>query len=509
MEINNEKINVESEENIKLFKVFGPVSIIYSLIFVFCLYKNLYGITSPIWAMATVAYIAYMAKHFKKKWKLINTFISIAIVLLGFSNFITANTIIIFLNYVGIVLLIIVNMVYLFVDIKGVSILRHIEMLIMVVGGMIGRICEPFEDIVAYAKEHKPKTSKKLLQIIIGLAIALPLTVVLICILASADIIFNNMINDIIEMLRLENIISNFIGITAMLLLGYMIPYAFSKHISISNTEVKEGNVLSAKPIIPTIVTAIISFVYGMFSVVQIVYLFMGKGELPKGYSYAEYAREGFFQLLVISIFNIIIILICVELFKEKKILKVILTIISICTFIMIASSGYRMSMYIKEYGLTIARVFVLWALAVISLIMLGFLFRIYIQKMDMFKYGMVVVTLCFTILSLCRIDSYIAMYNLNMYKEINCLHEEAIYCSYVDYRYIYSLSADAAPIILEDKDEIDKHMEAFNYKIRKPKWYREKYKGYLTHYNLVTIRKINWSNHKARLSVEEYKQKK
>lgn len=503
--MNNENINLKSEENKKQFRIFGPVSIIYSLVFVFCLYKNLYGITSPIWAIATVAYIVYIAKKFEKKWRFINTFISIAIVLLGFSNFITANTLIIFFNYIGIVLLIIVNMVYLFVNIKGVSILRHLEMLIMIVGGMIGRICEPFEDIFEYAKERKPKNSKKLLQIIIGLAIAVPLVIILICILASADVIFDNMINDAIELLRLENIINNFIGLTAMLLIGYMVPYAFSKHICNSNTEVKEGNLLSAKPIIPTIVTAAIAFVYGIFSVVQIVYLFMGKGELPEGYSYAEYAREGFFQLLAVSIFNILIILVCIELFKEKKRLKVILTIISVCTFIMIASSAYRMSMYIDEYGLTITRVFVLWALVVISLIMLGFLCKIYIQKIDMFKYGMVVVALCFVVLSLSRIDYHIAKYNLNIYKEMNSVYKDDFFSSYVDYRYIYNLSADAAPIVLEHKDEIDKHMDKYKYEIKEPKWYREKYKGYLTHYNLVTIRKVNLSNHIARLSLEKY----
>lgn len=493
MEKNKEKI-------VKKFRVLGPVSIIYSLIFVFCLYKNLYGITSPLWAMATVGYIIFLGRQFEKQWRFINTFISVAIVLLGFSNFITGNALIIFFNYVGIILLIIVNMVYLFVDIRGASIIRHFEMLLMLIGGMIGRLCEPFEDVVVFAKEYKPKKNKNIIYILIGLVIALPLTIILIFILASADVVFNNMIVNLIDLLRVDKLIGNVIGLTAMLIAGYMIPYAFSKNICVSNVNVKEEKVLNAKPIIPIIVTAIISFVYGIFSVVQIVYLFMGKGDLPENYSYAEYAREGFFQLLFVSIFNIVIILVCIELFEESKILKAILSIISVCTFIMIASSAYRMSMYIGEYGLTITRVLVLWALAVITLIMLGFLCRIFLQKINMFKLSIVVVTVCFTILSLSRVDYYIAKYNLNMYEGMKTIG----YLDVCSYDYLMGLSTDAAPAIMEKKEEIYEYMDMTEQDLDDVSWSYKYYDEYNKNFNFVTIRKFNLSKHISRLSIGE-----
>ena len=37
--------------------------------------------------------------------------------------------------------------------------------------------------------------------------------------------------------------------------------------------------------------------------------LFLGKMQLPEGYTYAQYAREGFFQLLAVSILNLILVL--------------------------------------------------------------------------------------------------------------------------------------------------------------------------------------------------------
>ncbi|MFR8843777.1 MAG: DUF4153 domain-containing protein [Waltera sp.] len=66
------------------------------------------------------------------------------------------------------------------------------------------------------------------------------------------------------------------------------------------------------------------------------------KMQLPESYTHAQYAAEGFFQLLAVSILNLILVLMCLSFFRESKVLKVIMTIMSLCTFIMIASSVMR-----------------------------------------------------------------------------------------------------------------------------------------------------------------------
>ena len=75
---------------------------------------------------------------------------------------------------------------------------------------------------------------------------------------------------------------------------------------------------------------------------------------------------------LQVCILNLMIVLVGINLFKESKILKTILCVISLCTFVMIASSAYRMILYIRFYYLTFLRIFVLWALVVIALLMIG-----------------------------------------------------------------------------------------------------------------------------------------
>ena len=48
---------------------------------------------------------------------------------------------------------------------------------------------------------------------------------------------------------------------------------------------------------------------YVLFCIIQIFSLFLGKMQHPAGYTYARYAREGFFQLLFVCMINVCLVL--------------------------------------------------------------------------------------------------------------------------------------------------------------------------------------------------------
>ena len=158
---------------------------------------------------------------------------------------------------------------------------------------------------------------------------------------------------------------------------------------------------------------------------------------------------------------NLVIVLVCLYFFRRNIVLKVILTVISGCTFIMILSSALRMLMYINRYNLTLLRILVLWALAVILLLMLGVTVFIYKNNFPLFTYGMAVVTIFYLCLSFAHPDYWIARYNLDPahldYLDSYDIHDNQDYLS--------SLSADAAPILLND--EINFYIKEINDKIR------------------------------------------
>lgn len=253
---------------------------------------------------------------------------------------------------------------------------------------------------------------------------------------------FANIFSRILDALNLETIFGTFFMAVAVFFISYAV-YA-----ALSMKEVKEGtpDLRTLEPIIAIIVTAALSVIYLLFSVIQILYLFIGNMKLPEGYTYSSYAREGFFQLLAVCVLNLIIVLVCLYLFRENTALKVILTVISGCTFIMITSSALRMIMYINRYNLTFLRIFVLWSLAVIFLLMAGVTVFIYRNRFPLFTYSMVIVTVFYIGLSFSHPDYWIAKYNLTP------AHLEYLddYDIRDNQKYLRKLSADAAPVLLD-----------------------------------------------------------
>ncbi len=196
-------------------------------------------------------------------------------------------------------------------------------------------------------------------------------------------------------------------------------------------------------------VTGMLTVLYLVFSVIQILYLFLGQMQLPAGYTYAEYAREGFFQLLAVSVVNLIIVLAGLSYFRESMVLKDVLTIMSLCTFIMIASSGLRMIIYIQYYYLTFLRIFVLWALVVLALLFGGIVVSIFRKKFPLFRYCCVAVTCCYLVLSFSHPDYWIAKVNVaNVEREET---RDGFFKGepYGDLCYLNDLCADAAPVLV------------------------------------------------------------
>ena len=96
--------------------------------------------------------------------------------------------------------------------------------------------------------------------------------------------------------------------------------------------------------------------------------------------------------------------------------------------------------MYIDAYQLTFLRVFVLVALSVISLMMIGVVISLYYTKFPLFRYGLVLISVIYIGFSFSHVDYFIATYNLEHMTE----DTKAEILSYIG-----TLSTDAAPAIM------------------------------------------------------------
>ncbi|MCM1125640.1 MAG: DUF4173 domain-containing protein [Lachnospiraceae bacterium] len=485
-----------------LFLFMGIGSIVYAFFYTFCLYKNSSGITYPFFVGGTCLFFFFYLKKSGTAVKKFSLFPTVSLVLLGISTCLTDSWVLLFFNKLGIFLLFFYMALHSLYQDKDWDLSKYLVSLINLTCTSLAFIFRPFTDFIDFLKSRQKqsgKTDGKGKYVFFGILIALPLLLVIIALLCSADAVFSNifeyLFSDFFEFLFDGNIW----GIAALFLFAFFASYCLLCRFSHRNIQETVKDKRTLEPIIGVTFTGMISLVYLIFCLVQIVYLFGGLGTLPQNYSYAQYAREGFFQLVFVCLINLALVLFCNKRFRRNKMLKGILVFISLCTYIMIASSAYRMILYISAYHLTFLRVLVLWGLIVIFLLISGTLAIIFHEHFPLVKYCVITVTVMYLIFSFAHPDYWIARYNLSHVDTT----ESGISSSrsYSDFYYLRNLSMDAAPAIYEKTDELGYDSESteslhwfyrYSAKIVRKSWEGQSPKNTLP--QKQSIRKFNFS---------------
>ncbi len=446
------------------FPYFFWMTVGYALFYVICLYKNGSGITYPFFTLGTIAYFVLCMKKMEVKVKSYSIFYMVCVELLGLSTCLTDSWVIIFLNQCSIFFLVIAFLLHNFYENKGWNFLEHIKAFLSAIFISFGFIYKPFSHFVEYknsmVKTGEKNKNSKIVYVILGVVIALPLVAVVLALLISADAIFGEIFANIFKDFDFYNLFGD--GILSSMLFVIIFFGAYMLISFLGNYRVNsvkmEGKM--GEPVIAITITSILSFIYVIFCAIQVMYLFIGGSvglKLPMDMTYAEYAREGFFQLLFVCIINLFLVLMGVYLFRESKVLKVLLCVITSCTYIMIVSSALRMILYIQYKYLTFLRVFVLWALLVIFILMVGVMINIFKENFNLFKYSTIVMTCLYLVLSFMRVDYIVAKVNVdNMSAETQYeffkgadLYDDTSYLT-------YNLSLDAAPVVLNLIEEYE-----------------------------------------------------
>lgn len=354
----------------------------------------------------------------------------ISMLIAGALNCTTDSNVLLFFNKFLMLVLLAVLLLQCWHDITGWSIMAHIKGIVWMFMGSLTEIFTPISDLHAANRMKKRRQigeniqecqerKHKLRSIAIGVAISIPFVIIITILLASADVVFFHLISDMLSFdFELSEQIWNVIKMLFETGIVFFACYAFIiynenlKNVkNIDNAVINQSSNWDAYIAVTT--NTIICAIYVIFSLIQIFGLFLGWMELPEGWTYASYARHGFFELVFICCFNIVLVLFTLAYFEHTIFLRVVLTVICGCTYIMTVSSAYRMIMYIKSYHLTFLRVFVLWALLIIAIVMAGVIAYIYNIKFMLFRYILIVATVGWLIFSIAHPDYWIASYNI------------------------------------------------------------------------------------------------
>lgn len=490
-------------ENSKL-KLLLKLSIVIAIMFAVCFYNNRTGIACAVFGIFFVSLYWWLIRK-KKNERVGGWHISYGLgcILLSFIPVISDNLFICLAGKMLIVIILIKWTIHIYYGVEKIDFVRNISMIVDFVFAAVSQIFSPFTDIkrtvriedfpandgyidesVAIKKKQERQSYER--QIFLGIIVSIPILIIVLCLLASADVVFRNII------ISLFNGIDNIVLIIKWLLtafVGFLIAYSCGRALMQNKIRIHAVEINKADTVTGITFTGIFSTVYIVFCVIQIAaFLNTGGNMLPEGYTYAKYARTGFFQLLVVCIINVCMVITCRLKFNMNGILKKLLTVISACTYVMIASSTVRMILYIQNYNLTFLRLLVLWVLLVIAVVMVFVIWFIYDSEIKLFEYALITVTALFIIFAFMRPDNIIAKYNIDNIEDDK---------KWDMYYLTKDLSMDAADTIILNEKIIDNEYEMGIYCENIVTEYEDHYKS--------DIRKFNYSRYQAYKKAKAY----
>ena len=286
------------------------------------------------------------------------------------------------------------------------------------------------------------KGGKLVAKVALGI-IAAVIPTVIVASLLSYDANFSEMLSGIIEF-GFDDVMSHIASLFFGIPIGF---YIFASYISSIDKNCNDimsadqcRNVLAKLKIAPMVTvmaaTLPILVVYAMFFFSQFEYFTNGfAGVLPENFSYANYAREGFFQLCTVSVINLIIIS-CISLFLKRKsektpaFIKLVTILYSVFTLLLIATAMAKMVLYIDCYGLTPKRVYASWFMIVLAIIFILVIVKQFVPSLKSVAVSFAVFVLAFAILCFANTDALIAKYNVDRYIDgsLTDIDAEALY---------------------------------------------------------------------------------
>lgn len=428
------------------FTWFGGTSCLFGLVYTFCRYDNPDGIAYPA---AIAALILFSVLWFRKAGMAIKRtlfFYYGGMVLLGISTCTTANSVIHVFNAAGILLLFSAAMLHQMYEDSGWNFPVYMKQLLIFAGTCLISLFKPLEHMLYEFSKHRTEGSSQVKKqapaVLTGIGIAALFLLCVMPLLIGSDQVFAKCFQITLPAPDFGTAIGLFFRfLTGVLILYVSFAALFRQNLRDTAKMAGQG----ANALTGITFTSILAAVYVIYSGIQILFLFLQQG-LPEGMTYSQYAHEGFWQLLAVSLINIVTVLVCIQVFEKHPVLKRLLLVISLCTCVMTASAAYRMLLYVRVYHLTFLRILVLWFLGVLTLVMGGVMVSIFREKFPLFQYTAAVVTCCYLLFSFAGIDGIIASYNLR--------HAETVSWQDVSYM-LYGLSEDAAPYV-EDLAEMD-----------------------------------------------------
>lgn len=302
------------------------------------------------------------------------------------------------------------------------------------------RMDRPFRLLGRLGGRHR----KQVGRVALALLLSLPLLAVVLSLLVSADAVFESLFDRLGSWLGKLSPGRAFWKTLRALLLALFIAsglYFIAEPPVLREPDAPQKRPASLYFLLPTL---LLDMVYVLFCAIQIKYLFGGAEAAAMAGSWAEYAREGFFQLVAVAAINLSLCLLAAHKDtlsgKTGLVLRIACGLLLVLTAIILASAFRRMQLYIQAYGLSVLRLLTLWGMAVIAAGIFAAGIKLLRSRFSFFRVFAPFVLAAWCLFSLMNPCAVIARYNVDRYLE-GSLEQ-------IDTEYLSTLGTDTLPAL-------------------------------------------------------------
>jgi ABC-type glycerol-3-phosphate transport system permease component len=278
----------------------------------------------------------------------------------------------------------------------------------------------------AEVRRDQPSLSEKrgrhVWPIVRGIVIALPVIAIFASLLSSADPIFADRFEKFVDWFNIENLPEYIFRLVYILIFAYALAGTFL------HAAQKSGEDIEEKSLVPTflgftesaIVLGSVVVLFAAFVIIQFQYFFGGQANINiEGYTFSEYARRGFGELVTVAFFSLLLLLglgavTRRETENQRRIFSGLGVGLVVLVIVMLVSAFQRLVLYETAYGFsrlrTYTHVFMIWlALLLVAVVVLEML-----RRERSIGLAMVLVSLGFVVsLGLLNVDGFIVEQNI------------------------------------------------------------------------------------------------
>ncbi|MBR6376533.1 MAG: DUF4173 domain-containing protein [Oscillospiraceae bacterium] len=271
---------------------------------------------------------------------------------------------------------------------------------------------------LTHCGEADSTRSKRTGAALLGVVCAVPILLIVVPLLISSDAAFAGLVGKLDWSAGRDGLIAlGFGGFTALLL--FTLLFTSDKGPKPQPETARKG----CEPAAIAAFLGIIGAVYVLYLVAQFAYFTDAfRGLLPKGFTVAEYARRGFFEMCAIVAINLFLIVLALGICRKEggKVpgsVKGLALFLCLFSLILVATALSKMVLYMGSFGLTRLRLTTSVFMIFLGLVVLAEGLRLFVGKLPVVQFAVTLGAVILIGLSAANVDHVVARYNVDAWR--------------------------------------------------------------------------------------------